>query len=106
MKMSLSVITKNLNWEMLTRIWLLLKDGMGLKVEKFNIMWAHWKIHFQGGGGSQETNIQGGIIQKRGLGQFVDLREGGLAKKRAMHFIQIISSKQAEFLYPVFFELV
>ena len=46
MKMSLSVITKNLNWEMLTRIWLLSKDGMGLKVEKFNIMWAHWKIHF------------------------------------------------------------
>ena len=42
--MFLSVITKNLNWEILTRIWLLLKDGMGSKMENFNIVWLHWKI--------------------------------------------------------------
>ena len=45
-----SVITKNLNWEILTRIQLLLKDEMGLKTENFSIMWVHWKIHFLGGG--------------------------------------------------------
>ena len=33
--MFLSVIAKNLNWEILTRIQLLLKDGMGVKDEKF-----------------------------------------------------------------------
>ena len=43
----LPVIAKNLNWETLTRIQLLLKDGIGSKMENFNIMWVHWKIHFQ-----------------------------------------------------------
>ena len=49
MKMFLSGITKNLNWEILTRIELHLKGGMGLKMEDFNIMWVHWKILFFGG---------------------------------------------------------
>ena len=31
----LSVIAKNLNWEILTRIQLLLKDGIGVKDGKF-----------------------------------------------------------------------
>ena len=44
--MFLSVITKNLNWEVLTRIELPLKGGMGLKMENFNIMWVQWKILF------------------------------------------------------------
>ena len=48
---------------------MLLKDGMGLKVENINIMWVHKK------------NIQGRIVQKGGLGQFADLRQWGLAKK-------------------------
>ena len=30
-----SVIAKNLNWEILTRMYLLLKDGMGVKDGKF-----------------------------------------------------------------------
>ena len=47
--MFLSIITKNSNWETLTRIYSLLKDGMGLKMENFNIMCVHWKIHFLGG---------------------------------------------------------
>ena len=47
--MFLSVITKNLNWEILTSIWLLLKDGMGSKMENFNIVWLHWKIPKCGG---------------------------------------------------------
>ena len=41
MKIFLSVITKNLNWEILTRIYLLLKDEMRLKTENLIIMWAH-----------------------------------------------------------------
>ena len=65
--MFLSVITKNLNWEILTRNQLLLKDEMMLKRENFIIMWAHWKIHFLGkGGGHNKTNIQGGELPKKG----------------------------------------
>ena len=44
----LSAIIKNLNWKILTRIQLLLKDGMGVKMENFDIMWVHWKNHFLG----------------------------------------------------------
>ena len=32
-------------------------------------------------GGSQKTNIEGGLPKKRGLGQFANLRGGGLGKK-------------------------
>ena len=49
--MFLPVIAKNLNWEILTRIQLLLKYGVGPKMENSNIMWVHWKIQFQGGVG-------------------------------------------------------
>ena len=45
------VIAKNLNWDLLTRIKLLLKDGMGSKMKYFNIMWVHWEIHFKRGVG-------------------------------------------------------
>ena len=73
--MFLSVITKNLNWEVLTRNQLLLKDEMRLKWENFIIMWAHWKIHFlvKGGGGwggHNKTNIQGELPKKGGLHSF------------------------------------
>ena len=44
--MFLTVIAKNSNWEILTRTYLLLKDGMGSNMEDFNIMWANWSIHF------------------------------------------------------------
>ena len=56
--MLLSVIAKNLNWETLTRIYLLLKDGTGLKMENLK----EW---------SQKKTIYSG-----GLGQFAGLREG------------------------------
>ena len=57
--MFLSVISKNLSWEILTRAQLLLKDGMGLKRKKYIIMWAHWKIHFLGkrGAHTKKNNI-------------------------------------------------
>ena len=36
--MLISVITKNLNWEILTKNLVLLKDGMGLRMKNLNIM--------------------------------------------------------------------
>ena len=47
----------------------------------------------------------GGTCLKGGLGEFADLTDGAW-QKRAMHFMQIISSHQAEFSYPAFYELV
>ena len=44
--MFFSVVTKNLNWEILTKN-LLLKDGMGLRMKDFNVMEVHWKIQNQ-----------------------------------------------------------
>ena len=35
------VITKNLNWEILTKNLVTLKDDMGLRMKNFNIMKAH-----------------------------------------------------------------
>ena len=60
------------------------------------------------GGGDTKKTIYiyiGGTCLKGGLGEFADLRDGTW-QKRAMHFMQIISSHQAEFSYPAFFELV
>ena len=76
--MLLSVITKNLNWEVLTRIQLLLKDEMELKIENFN-MQVHWKIYFLGGrenGGHKKTIYRVELPKTGGLGQFADLKEG------------------------------
>ena len=59
-----------------------------------------------GGGGHTKNNIYiGGTCLKGGLGEFADLRER-VWQKRALHFMQIISSHQAEFSYLAFFELV
>ena len=59
-----------------------------------------------GGGGNKKKKIKkGGTCLKGGLGEFADLRER-VWQKRAMHFMQIISSHQAEFSYLAFFELV
>ena len=55
--MFLSVVTKDLNWEILTRNQLLLKDETGLINENLIIMWTHWKMDFLGKGewGSQKN---------------------------------------------------
>ena len=57
--MLLFVIAKNLSWDLLTRIKLLLKDGIGSKMKYFNIMWVHWEIHFKRGVGGihVKTNV-------------------------------------------------
>ena len=66
--MSLSVLTKNLNWENLIK-----------NLVTFNfIMGVHWKILFFQGGGRTRTKRGGGA----GFGQISDLKEeGGLVKK-------------------------
>ena len=69
--MFFSVITKNLNWEIY--IYILLKDGMGLRMKNCKILWVHWKIQFLEGGGSWKANRRG-LPKKEGLGQFADLR--------------------------------
>ena len=48
-KCFLFIITKNLNWEILTKnLVTFKKDGMGLRMKNFNIMRIHWKIRFLG----------------------------------------------------------
>ena len=37
----LSLITKNINWEILTKNLVTFKDGMGLRMKNFNIMLVH-----------------------------------------------------------------
>ena len=47
-----SDITKNLDWEILTKDFVLLKNGMWLKMKNFNIVGVHLKIQFLGDVGS------------------------------------------------------
>ena len=54
------VITRNLNWEILTKNLVTFNIWDGLKMKNFNIMGVHWKIRFLDGG-VHETNIYGGI---------------------------------------------
>ena len=52
---------------------------MGLKMENFNVMCVHWKIHFLGresGGHKKKTIYTVELPKTGGLGQFADLREG------------------------------
>ena len=78
-KLFLSAITKNSNWEILTRIQLLLKDEMSLKRENFIIMWAHCKIHFlgKGEGGSQKIQYVGGNCLRMGAWTVCRFKGGG-----------------------------
>ena len=41
-----------------------------------------------GGGGVTKSQYMGGLPKKGGLGQFADLREGGLARKRRVVFLR------------------
>ena len=59
-----------------------------VKDENFNNLQVQWKIQFLGGGG-HEKPTGGRIVWKGGaggLGQFADLRGGGLAKKTGWCF--------------------
>ena len=39
-----SVLTTNLNWEILTKNLVTFTDGTGVKMKYFNITGVHWKI--------------------------------------------------------------
>ena len=85
--MFFSFITKNLNWEILTKNLNTLKRWEGVKDEKFE----YYELSLKNPifrKGSWKANIKGGDILKRGLGQLqfksglsekegVFLREGG-----------------------------
>ena len=47
--MFFSAITKNSNWDILTKNLVILKDKMGLRMENFNFGGIHWKVWFLGG---------------------------------------------------------
>ena len=75
-----SAITKNLNWEILTKLELSLKDEMGLRMKKINIMGVHEKPICkrelpQKGGFRHFTNLWRDT-SKRGSGVF----EGGVQR--------------------------
>ena len=57
-------MTKNSNWEDLTKNWILLKDKMGLRMKDFNIFGVHWKIWFlwEGSRKTNIANIEGVIV--------------------------------------------
>ena len=44
--MFFSIITKNSNWEILTKNLGTLKEKMGFMMKIFNIFGVHWKIQF------------------------------------------------------------
>ena len=67
--MFISVITKNLNWEILTKNL----DGIGLRMEIFSIIGIHWITQFLGGGGHEKPIYIGGV-KKGELEQFADLK--------------------------------
>ena len=47
--MLFSIITKNLNWEILTKNSVtFLKDGIGIRMKNLNIMWVHGKFRLLG----------------------------------------------------------
>ena len=57
----------------------------------FNIFRVLWKIQFLGGE-LQKAYIMVGLSKKGGggLGQFTDLREGSLARKRRVVFLRVL----------------
>ena len=58
--MFFSVVTKNLNWEILSKNLVIFKRWNGLMMKNFSIIRVHWKIQFLGGG-LRKNNIEGGI---------------------------------------------
>ena len=78
--MFFSVITKNLNWETLTKNQSLLKDEAGLRKKNFNILGSSLKNPIFRGWRFPINQCIGGNYLKRGLGQLPNLR-GILAKK-------------------------
>ena len=78
--MYFSVITKNLNWEILIKIQLLLKDEMGLRMKNLNIVMedSMKNLTFKGGGVPEKPAIYWGELPiKGGKKRVIFLRGGG-----------------------------
>ena len=89
--MFFSVINKNLNREILTKNLVTFKRWDGVKMKNLNIIRVHWKTRFLGGGVfTKKQYIGGKRLKKRGvgLGQFADLRGGGLDEKEGVVFLK------------------
>ena len=76
--MFFSAITKNSNWESLTKNLVTFKRSDVLRMKNFNIFVVHWKIRLLDG--VYEKPITGGLLKKGELGQLLDLK-GGFARK-------------------------
>ena len=73
-KMFLYVITKNLNWEVLTKNLVTFKRWNGMRMKNFSIMGVHWKIWFLEEEGLTENQYIWGSRLKRGeLGHISNL---------------------------------
>ena len=79
--MFFSVISKNLNWEILTKKSVTLKEEMELKRKNFNIIKGSLKNPIFRGVAPEKPICRGELPKKGGLGQFADLRRSGLGKK-------------------------
>ena len=55
--MFFSVITKNLNREILTNNLVAFKRWYGVRIKNFNIIGVHWKIRFLGDGVTKNLHI-------------------------------------------------
>ena len=77
--MFFSAITKNLNWEILSKNLVTFKRWDENKDENFNIMEVHWKVWLLGGF-TKKQYIRGDCLNRGWLGQFTDLI-GSLGKK-------------------------
>ena len=86
--MFFSVITKNLNREILTKNLVTFKRWDGVKDVKFYYGGSLKNPIFRGGdGGSLKTNMYGKLPKKGGLGQIADNTfRRGLTKKRGWCF--------------------
>ena len=87
--MFFSVITKNLDWETLTKNSVTFKRWDRVKDEK--IQYYRGSLNnpiFKGGGLTKNQYIVGNCLKRgRGLGQFTDLRKEGLGEKEGDFFL-------------------
>ena len=83
-----SVITKNFNWEILTKNLVTFKSWDRVKDKKFENYGVHWKILFLGGF-TRNQYIGGNCLKGVEFGQFSDLR-GSFAKTRRMVFLRVV----------------
>ena len=86
--MFFSVITKNLNWEILTKNLVTFKRWGGIKDEKFQYYGGSLKNPIFRGFTKKQYNV-GGLPKKGGgdLEQFANLR-GGLEEKKGLMFLR------------------